>query len=290
MGNYPTKVYLNGEILDHDEACISVFDRGFLFGDGIYEVMVQLNGSFFFERQHLQRLNKCLGQIGITYAMDMLPELINALLSACDLEKKDCLLYIQVTRGVAPRKHAYPADTEPTIMMYAIPFKLPDINNKHLEAITLPDHRWARCDIKMTSLLGNIMANDAAVKQGAYEAILIRDGMITEASHSNVFFIKNDVVYTHPADEYILDGVTRQLVIKLCHDLGVEVIEKAVHQAEVTQMDEAFLTGTTTQVASLKRLDDHYFYHDEGIGPMTKRLQNAFLELKKGFAYNKNNL
>jgi D-alanine transaminase len=280
MNNYPKKVYLNGEFLDYQNAKISVFDRGFLFGDGIYEVMVQVNGCFFYKEEHLKRLADCLQKISIYFEINTILEKINKLLKVSDLEGKDCLLYIQITRGIAPRKHKYPNKVNPTLMMYALPFTLPDINEDHISVIAIHDQRWHRCDIKTTSLLSNVMANDCASKKEANEAIFIREGRVTEASHCNIFFVKDAIVYTHPADEFILNGITRQQVISLCVDLDLEIREMAINQEQILNMDEAFLTGTTTQVASIRQIDDHFFYQNEETGPITKKLQKAFLELK----------
>lgn len=281
MANYPEKVYINGEIVPRQEAQISVFDRGFLFGDGIYEVMVQIGGRFFYGKEHLDRLIGCLKKINLDFDVSTLPKEIERLLSASKLNGKDCLVYIQVTRGVAVRKHAFPKTTTPTVVMYATPFTLPDINEKSIATITTEDNRWHRCDIKATSLLGNVMANDQAAEQGMYESIFIRDGRVTEASHCNVFFVKNEVVYTHPADTHILDGITRQIVLQLCEDLKIEFREEPILEEDLATMDEAFLSGTTTQIASISRIDDHFYNPDNSIGPITKKLQQAFLELKE---------
>lgn len=280
MANYPEKVYINGKIVPHNEAQISVFDRGFLFGDGIYEVMVQIGKTFFYGKEHLHRLASCLEKINLDFDVSTLPKKIEKLLFASKLSDVDCLVYMQVTRGVAVRKHAFPKSAKPTIVMYAIPLTLPDINQKSIAAITTEDSRWHRCDIKTTSLLGNVMANDKAAEQESYEAIFIRNGRITEASHCNVFFVKNDIVYTHPADTNILDGITRQIVLQLCEKMGIEVREEAVLIENLTKMDEAFLTGTTTQVASIGRIDEHSFTSDGSIGPITRQLQQAFLDVK----------
>lgn len=240
MVNYPEKVYLNGEILEASEAKISVFDRGFLFGDGIYEVMLQINGSFFFGKEHLDRLSDCLQKINIEFDASALPNIIQRLLKASGLLGKDCLLYIQVTRGVAPRKHSFPANVKPTVMLYALSYVLPEINDKSISVVTQKDFRWHRCDIKMTSLLGNVIANDIAIKSGNYETVFHRDDKVTEASHSNIFFVKDEVVYTHPADQHILNGITRELVIQFCIDNGIEIRQEAIDQKEITEMDEAF--------------------------------------------------
>ena len=283
MRNYPKKVYLNDEILDYKNAKISVFDRGFLFGDGIYEVMTQQNGSFFYGKEHLNRLSECLDKIHIDFDTTTLPGKIDDLLKVSDIDKGECLIYIQVTRGVAPRKHDFPDHAVPTLMMYALPKKFPGINKNAIKIITMPDYRWHRCDIKMISLLGNVMANDHSIKQEAHEAVFFRDGFITEGSHSNIFFVKKGVVYTHPADEYILDGITRQIVIQLCKDCGIEVKEEAISKEDIIKMDEAFLTGTTTQIGAITQIDDYLFYQDRNVGSVTKKLQEAFLILKNSY-------
>ncbi|SNZ01153.1 aminotransferase class IV [Flagellimonas pacifica] len=281
MANYPEKVYVNGKIVPHQEAQISIFDRGFLFGDGVYEVMVQIGDSFFYGQEHLNRLIDCLKKINLDFDVSTLPKEVEKLLVASKLEGKDSLVYIQVTRGVAIRKHAFPKTTKPTVIMYAIPFTLPSINQKSIATITTTDNRWHRCDIKATSLLGNVMANDQAAEQGMYESIFIRDGKVTEASHCNVFFVKNDIVYTHPADTYILNGITRQIVIQLCKKLHIEIREEAILKVNMVTMDEAFLSGTTTQIASIGRINNHYYSADGTVGPITKKLQQAFLKLKE---------
>lgn len=280
MSNYPKKVFLNGEIIDAKESKISVFDRGFLFGDGIYEVMVRIKGKFFFEQEHLNRLDYCLREIKIDFDVTTLSSHISKLLVASDLKEEDCLLYIQVSRGVAPRTHAFPKNTKPTLMMYAMSKKLPDINNNHVKTITGDDFRWHRCDLKSISLLSNVMVNDVATKNNAYESIFIRDGKITEATHCNVFFVNNNVVYTHPANHHILNGITRILVLRLCQKLGIQAKEEAINDKDIVNMDEAFLTGTTTQIASIKQIDNHLFYEDEQIGTITNQIQNAFYKLK----------
>ncbi|MFK7811719.1 MAG: aminotransferase class IV [Maribacter sp.] len=284
MANYPEKVFLNGEILDASEAKISVFDRGFLFGDGIYEVMLQINGDFFYGKEHLKRLSECLLKINIEYNISDLPEIINNLLTASNLIKKDCLLYIQITRGIAPRKHAFPEPIEPTVMLYALPFILPEINDKPISVVTQKDFRWHRCDIKMTSLLGNVMANDLAIKSGNYETVFYRNGKVTEASHSNIFFVKDDVVFTHPADEHILNGITREQVIQLCQNNSFEIRQEAILQSEIYEMDEAFLTGTSTQIASIQKINAHFYYSDNEAGPVTRKLQQLFLKLKNNYS------
>jgi len=278
--NYPEKIYLNGKIVGQEDAKISVFDRGFIFGDGIYEVMVQIGGRFFYEEAHLNRLQNGLKQIKIDYQVNKIRHAIDELLDATQLTGVDCLLYIQITRGVAPRQHSFPKDINPTVMMYAVPKILPDISTIHASVISREDFRWSRCDIKMTSLLGNVMLNEEAMQNHCFETILYRNGVVTEASHCNVFFVKNDVVITHPANEFILDGITRQVVVELCKTLNIKIEENPVPVILVPQMDEAFLTGTSTQITAIQKIDDHEFYIDEQVGPVTHKLQEGFLKFK----------
>jgi D-alanine transaminase len=200
-------------------------------------------------------------------------------MDASGLHQKDALLYMQVTRGVAPRQHSYPGNIRPTTMMYAWPKTLPDINEAHASVVTAIDFRWSRCDIKSTSLLGNVMANQSAMEEQCYETLFVRDGIITEASHCNVFFVKDDQVYTHPTGPHILDGITRQVVLELCSNLGLEVRLQGIPAKSLAVMDEAFLTGTSTQVLAIKKMDGHVYF-DHQPGPITRRLQKAFLELK----------
>lgn len=282
MKGYPKKIYLNGAIVAVEDAKVSVFDRGFIFGDGIYEAMAQIGGSFFYEKEHLDRLADGLQKINISYNIDQLPKEIDRLLEATDLVHKDCFLYIHITRGVAPRQHSYPKDITPTVMMYSLPKVYPDINEMHAKVMTANDFRWSRCDIKMTSLLGNVMLNEEAMRHHCFETVLIRNGVITEASHCNVFFVMDDIVYTHPADEFILNGITRIVVLQLCKELGIEVKEIPISLDSIKETQEAFLTGTSTQIASIRQIDDHIYYSGDSVGPITKKLQKAFLNLKRG--------
>src|SRR5690606_15811014 len=256
-GNFPSHVHLNGEILLVEQAKISVFDRGFLFGDGIYEVMVQLENGIFYKKAHIDRLRSNLEAIGISYDLGGIDTTLESLLEASALRGKDALIYIQFSRGTAPRSHAFPEGVAPTAMMYALPLPLPYINSQSIRGMTLPDQRWELCHIKSTSLLANTMSNTMATGAGSVEAVLIRDGLITEGSHTNIFFVKNSKLFTHPANHNILNGITRRIVLELCLELDIEVVEQAVPHKKMTQMDEAFLTGTTTQIASLAQLDGH---------------------------------
>lgn len=276
---FPPIVWLNGELTAPEEARISVFDRGFLFGDGIYEVMARMGGQFFYEQLHWERLERCLDQIGLKANVNTLKTAVPGLLAASGLEDKDCLLYIQVTRGVAPRQHAFPKGIAPTLMMYAWEKTLPAIPEKPVRVVMREEFRWSRCDIKTTSLLGNVMANEFAMEHDCYETVFMRQGVVTEASHCNVFFVRNGAVITHPANPYILDGITRQVVLKLCAQLGLQVRLVGYPASEIHLADEAFLTGTSTQITAIGQIDYHVLGNG-AVGGITRRLQEAFLEEK----------
>jgi D-alanine transaminase len=276
---YPAKVFLDGKIVDAGDARISVFDRGFIFGDGIYEVMAQINGRFFYEKAHLARLKWCLQEVGIKADIGIFERNIPALLEASGLTDKDCMLYMQVSRGTAPRQHSFPHGIPPTMMMYAWPKTFADIEQTNASVVTKADFRWSRCDIKSTSILGNVMAKEMAVENDSYETLFIRDGVITEASHCNVFFVKNGILYTHPSGPYILNGITRQVVLEICEQLELEVRLEGIRASEIQNMDEAFLTGTGSQIMSIKTIDG-FDLNQKEVGPITLSVQQAFLELK----------
>lgn len=279
MPNYPNIVFLNNEYLDPEDARISIFDRGFMFGDGIYDVIASYQGKLFQTEQHFERLSYCLNQINLDFDVSGMPENINYLIEKSQLNNSDFIAYIQITRGVAPRQHHYPDNISPTSLIYLLPFSLPGINKNQIKVITCTDFRWHRCDIKSISLLPNIMANQSAHQEIAFENIFIRNGNVTEGTHSNIFFVKDNIVFTHPVNQDILDGITRKVVLKLCEEIDLEVRELPIKKEEIIDMDEAFLTGTTTQIASIKQIDDHHYYHTE-IGPVTKKLQETFLLMK----------
>ena len=230
--------------------------------------------------KHLQRLSNGLQKIRLEFGIELLHDAIEELLRVSNLEDTDALVYIQITRGVAQRKHNFPGNTTPTLMLYALPKSFPPINTTEVRLRSFADFRWHRCDIKSISLLGNVMANDEAIEADTHEAIFERDGIVTEGSHSNIFFVKDQVVFTHPADQMILNGVTRQTVIQLCSELGIDVKEQGISKDEIHQMDESFITGTTTQIAAVKQIDQHEFKDDNYPGMITQQLQKAFARLK----------
>lgn len=280
---YPDEVYFNGKWMPPGDAFISVFDRGFMFSDGVYEVTPFYKGDAFRMKDHLDRLKYSLRETGISFDVDSLEEVMNEALSRQELSTKDAAVYIQITRGVAPRTHFIPEDINPTILLYAYPVTLEGFEEKNAEVLVTEDLRWHRCDIKSISLLANIQANTVSHRKGLSETLLVRDGYFTEGSHSSIFFVKNDKLFTHPESPCILSGVTRKVIIELCEDLKIEVIEKAVHIDELVEVDEIFLTGTTTQVLAVKTVfseDEKKIFKGKS-NKITKRLQQAFIDITR---------
>jgi D-alanine transaminase len=273
--------YFNSNFVPKEEIRISPDDRGFVFGDGVYEVIRTYRGKLFKMDEHLRRLERSLREIRIAGVdIEVLNQVSEDLIKRNDLSTKDATIYIQITRGVAPRKHAFPEQaTLPTTYLTVSP-----INSAHhgtdgrAKVILVPDNRWARCDIKTVALLPNVLANQQAAEQGADEAVFVRDGAVTEGSHSNFFAIVDGELVTYPRSNYILGGVTRQVVLQLCRDLSISVREFPVLQNELRYADELFLSGTTTEVLPIVQVDE-WTVGDGKPGPITRRLQKAFREL-----------
>lgn len=280
---FPAEVYLNGKWLAHKEAFVSVFDRGFMFGDGIYEVIPFYKGQPFELQRHLDRLSYCLKEIEVDFDVNGLRDVITEAVSRAGIEKKDGAVYIQVTRGVAPRTHFFPQDAAPTVLLYGYPVQLEGFEKKQASVLVSKDLRWHRCDIKAVSLMANVRANNKAHAMGLDENILVRNGFFTEGSHSSIFFVKFDRVYTHPEGHHILSGITRKIVTEMCEELKIKVVEKAVHIDELVEVDEIFLTGTTTQILSVKTMfrKEEDIYNNPEKGKITTKLQEAFIELTR---------
>jgi D-alanine transaminase len=255
-------VYLNGSYIPADRAQLSALDRGFVFGDGVYEVWRVVNGRLFEAERHRERLERGLRELRIGPAdgadADGLRTIADRLLRENGLLDGHATFYVEVTRGVAPRTHQFPAaGTRPTIFAYTAGLKSiePDRRNG-ARAITRPDIRWLRCDIKTVQLLPNVLAKQAAVEAGAFEAIFIRDGVATEGTHSNLFAVVNGELRTHPTNNLILPGVTRDVVLELAREQRIPVREEAVTESELRRCEELFFTGTTTDVLPVVRVDD----------------------------------
>lgn len=280
---FPDEVYLNGKWLKHDEAYVSVFDRAFMLGDGIYEVTPFYCGKAFLLEAHLNRLQTCLNKIQIDFDAFSLKPIVKEAISRAGLGDKDAAVYIQVSRGVAPRTHYYPEKVKTTILLYAFPVKLKGFENKNWDVLVSEDKRWHRCDIKSTALLANVMANEEAVSRGFNENLLIRKGYFTEGSHTSIFFVKYGMVFTHPANNDILEGITRNFVIELCAELDIKVKEKAVHVDELVEIDEIFLTGTTTQIVPVNTITrGEKRVYSAKKDQITRKLQKVFKQRTRG--------
>jgi D-alanine transaminase len=275
------QVYLGGNFIDHTEAKISVDDRGFLFADGIYEVLRVYDGRPFLVEPHVARLRAGLEALRIdAAAADGVMEIADRLLDGNGLRGTDAIIYIQVTRGEAPRKHAFPgADVRPTLYVAAKPFPAHPAAyfDEGVAAIAVPDTRWSRCDIKSISLLPNVLANQQAKEAGAFEALFVKDGVLIEGSHSNLFGVADGELVTYPECNYILGGITRRLVFELARELGIPAREAPIYSHRIDTFDELFLSGTTTEIMPVTVLDGSPVGAGDP-GPITRRLLLAYRE------------
>jgi len=276
-------VYLNGQFVQDDAATVSVLDRGFIFGDGVYEVWRVVRGKLFESARHLRRLQHGLGELRISPPpladANELARVAKRLLAENDLEQGEATLYVEITRGTAPRAHAFPpAGTAPTVFAMAKSLTLPhDVRATGATVITTPDVRWLRCDIKTVQLLPNVMAKQQAAEHGALEAVFIRDGVVTEGSHTNVFGVLDGELRTHPQNQFVLPGVTRDVVLEVAAACGVPVRQEAMHEKDLDRVTELFLSGTTTDVMPVVRINDRAV-GDGKPGPVARRLYEGLRE------------
>ncbi|HEX7844085.1 MAG TPA: aminotransferase class IV [Kofleriaceae bacterium] len=275
-----TIVYLNGEYVPHERAAISVDYRGFVFGDGIYEGIRAIDGRLFEWQAHADRMIEGLTGIRIAFPADRVAALhgvCERLLRDNDLATGDAFLYLQVTRGAAPRTHGFPpAGTPPTA--YASATRLtrrPELQRSGAKAITHEDLRWSRCDWKTVNLLGSVLARQAATDAGAFEAILVRDGAVTEGASATIFAVVDGVLRTHPLGHRILPSVTRKVVMACIEDLRLPVKEQAVTLAELARAEELFLCGTINNITPLISVDGRPVGTGTP-GPITAQLREAF--------------
>jgi len=274
-----TTVYVNGEYVARERAVIPVDDRGFVFGDGIYEGVRAIEGRLFAWEPHATRMANGLAGLRIDVGAARLAELrgvCDRLLRDNGLLAGEAFVYLAVTRGTAPRTHHFPpASTPPTVFVSATPF-VPrrDLRQDGCQAITFEDLRWARCDWKTLNLLGSVLARQAAAEAGAYEAILVRDGIITEGAASTVFAVVDGVLRTHPLTQRILPGVTRDVVLACAAELQLAVQEAAVTEAELRRAQEIFVCGTMTDIAPVVTLDGKPVASGTP-GPITAALRGA---------------
>lgn len=279
-------VYLNGNYLPMEEATVSVNDRGFLFSDGVYEVTPAYRGRFFLMDRHRDRLLRGLCELRIDADPSGLEAVHDELLARNGLsDEAISIVYLQITRGVAPRTHAFPpTPTAPTVYAFAKAFARPPEErwSRGFSAVTVPDRRWSRVDIKTVSLLGNVLAQQAAVDAGVDDAILVRDGVALEGAHSNLFAVFGSTLVTHPLSTVVLPGITRGYVLEMARELGIEVRERPIQVEELARADEAFFTGTTTELKPCVQIDGRPVGTGRP-GPVTTRLSRDFIRRVDAF-------
>lgn len=279
----PVTVYLNGQFLHKEQAFISPDDRGFYFADGVYEVIKYYHGYPFCMNRHLERLANSLSEIRIPFEkLNELADTCYKLIEINQLKNEDSGIYMQITRGASVRKHSFPDnDVKPTVYIYTFP--MPSFSNemeKGIKVIVREDIRWHRCNIKSIALLPNTMMFQEAFEQGAFETLLVREGNFTEATHSNILFVKEGTIHTHPDSNLILPGITKSVVFSICKEHGIRVNEVPVKAADLSAYDECFITGTGSEIMPVIRIDDTVVGNGKP-GPVTRFLQNEFLKITK---------
>lgn len=278
------QVYLNGVFLDQDEAKISVGDRGFVFGDGIYEVTRVVNGTFFKEKEHLARLKKGLAGLKIKYSdnlIDQIPEISRELIKINGQQRGEASVYLQITRGSAwPRTHTFPdPEVEPSVYLSSSPFTPhTELHQIGVDTITVADIRWTRCNLKTVNLLPNTLAKQQAKEKGVNSAVMIRDGVVTESPNANIFGVKSGSLFTYPATNYILDGITRNVVLDIAKELGIPVHFDPIRQEDIPHLDELFFSGTTTDIQPITEVDGEKLSGGKP-GPVVRSIQNAYKDL-----------
>ena len=275
-------VYLNGQFVPLSQANVSVLDRGFIFGDGIYDVIPVYQREMFRPMQHLERLTRSLASVGIDniYSNEQWLRIIANLME--NSEGSDLLVYIQVTRGVAPRRaHAFPLNTQPTvfIMVNAMSAPSKEMRERGVACVTMQDMRWLHCDIKSTSLLGNVLAAQNAAQHGAVETIQFRDGFLTEASASNVWIVKNQTLLGPKKNNLVLEGIRYGRFEELCAKHVIPFEMRAIAQDEVFAADEVLLSSATKEILPVTLIDSK----PVGLGkpgPMYAKLYAIYQEAK----------
>jgi len=278
-----TIVYLNGEFIQQEQATVSIMDRGFLFGDGVYESLPVYQGHIFGLKQHLERLDQGLSAIKMAppLAHRQWEDVLHELLVLNGKQHCDQSIYVQVTRGSAPvRNHAFPEEIKPTILALCMPPK--DISQETLHrgfsAITLEDRRRQDCNIKALNLLPNILAYQQAHEANSAEAIFIRNGEALEGTSSNLFIVKNDTIYTPPVSPNILAGVTRELILHLAKENNLSCEEKSVKEKMLLSADEIWLTGSLKAIYPIVKLNDNLVGNGQ-VGPMWFTITNLYANM-----------
>jgi D-alanine transaminase len=275
-------VFLNGRFMPDSEATISVFDRGFVFGDGVYELVPVYSRHPFRLDNHLRRLQASLDGIRLDnpYGMDGWRKLILQLIELHDFA--DQSVYIQVTRGVAPRDHPFPKGVPPTVFMFAQPLvtAAPELKRTGVCAVTAVDNRWSRCNIKAISLLANILLRQQAVDAECAETLMLRDGWLTEGTASNIFVAKHGVLRAPPPSNLMLTGVTYDVVLELAAANGIPVELRPISEAEVRGADELWMTSSTKEILAIVKLDGNPV--GAGVpGPLAQRMDGLYQTFKR---------
>jgi D-alanine transaminase len=275
-------VFLNGKFLPIEEAQVPVLDRGFIFGDGVYELVPVYSRVAFRLDEHLARLERSLGETKIRnpYSRAQWRDIIYRLADAQSFDDQG--IYFQVTRGVAKRDHAFPKDAEPTVFMMSNPLVTPpkEVVQKGGIAVTAQDNRWLRCDIKSISLIGNCLLRQLSAEAGAVETILFRDGKLTEASASNVFVVKRGAILSPPKSNLILPGITYDVVLELARANNMPLELRDVSEAEVRSADEIWVTSSSKEVLAVVGLDGAKL-GDGRPGPVFARMYQLYQEFKQ---------
>ncbi|WP_235904971.1 aminotransferase class IV [Tautonia marina] len=277
---------LNGEQMPASEAKIPVWDRGFLFGDAIYEVMRLYSGRMWLEAEHLARLTRSLNEMRIEGVdFKALTDRIHRTIAASGIEEGT--VYIQISRGVAPRRHRFPEpETPPTELIIVGPYddtSTAERRQTGVPVVSHPDLRWKRCDVKSVNLLGNVLANEAAHQGGCIEAVLVdRDGIVTEATHSSLLWVRDGRLEGTPEGPGILPGTSRGFILKLAESLGIPFAEATISLDDLNRADEVMLSGTTLEIVPVTRIDETPI-GDGQPGPIARRLVSGFTEAVRRF-------
>jgi D-alanine transaminase len=281
--------HLNGEWLKVSEAKVSVLDRGFIFGDGVYEVVPVYGRRLFRFPEHMARLERSLAKLRIAnpHGRDDWLAMCRRLVAEVHAQAgaEDQLVYIQLTRGVAPRDHVMPPDIAPTVFMMANPMKPATAEQRHqgVACTTARDFRWERGDIKSISLLGNVLARQMSADQGAAETIMFRDGWLTEAAASNVWIVKDGALLGPPKSEHVLEGIRVELLRELCEECGIAYNLRPISEADVRAADEVLLSSATKEVLPVTQIDGEAVGHGAlrgKPGPVYARLFEAYQAAK----------
>jgi D-alanine transaminase len=275
-------VFLNGKFMPIEEARVPVLDRGFIFGDGIYELVPVYSRVPFRMDEHLARLERSLAAVRIRnpYSRAEWREIILQLVAKQPFEDQG--VYFQVTRGVAKRDHAFPKDSTPTVFIMANPLVNPprELVERGAAAVTAADNRWLRCDIKSISLIGNCLLRQVSADAGAVETILFRDGILTEASASNVFVVKGGVILSPPKTNLILPGITFDVIVEIAQAAGLPLEFRDVGEAEVRAADEIWVTSSSKEVLAIVTLDNKPVAGGKP-GPLFRRVHALYQEFKQ---------